>query len=242
MEFLIDAHTHTLASGHAYNTILEMVSAARGKNLEILGITEHGPAMAGSCQDIYFNNLRSIDRKVFGMEVLLGAELNIIDYKGGTDLRGDIIREMDITIASLHNVCIAIGSREQNTAALIGAIKNPLIDIIGHPDDGHFPLDYEAVVKAAKEYGKPLELNNGSLKPGGFRINAWENNMEILKLSARCGVEILISSDAHFSTDVAEYSYVQEFLKEADFPEELLLNGNPDRFRKMVHKYKKSGL
>lgn len=242
MKFLIDAHTHTLASGHAFNTILEMVSAARDKNLEILGITEHAPTMPGSCHDMYFSNLRAIDREVFGIEILFGAELNIIDYKGNTDLRKDVIPEMDITIASLHGPCIRIGSKEQNTAAIVGAIKNPFVDIIGHPDDGHFPMDYDAVIKAAKEYNKPLELNNGSLKPEGFRINAWENNLEILKLAARYGVEILISSDAHFSTDVAEYSYVKKLLNDVDFPEELLLNDKTDLFRSRVSKYKKSGL
>ena len=45
---VLDLHTHTVASGHAYCTIHEMAAAAAGKGLEILGITEHAPAMPGT--------------------------------------------------------------------------------------------------------------------------------------------------------------------------------------------------
>lgn len=37
MEYLLDAHTHTLASGHAYSTMTEMVEAAAEKNLRFWG-------------------------------------------------------------------------------------------------------------------------------------------------------------------------------------------------------------
>lgn len=55
---VLDLHTHTVASGHAYCTIHEMAAAAAGKGLEILGITEHAPAMPGTCHNFYFHNLR----------------------------------------------------------------------------------------------------------------------------------------------------------------------------------------
>ena len=57
MRDVIDMHTHTLASGHAYNTIREMTYAAKIKGLELLGITEHAPQMPGSCHEFYFSNL-----------------------------------------------------------------------------------------------------------------------------------------------------------------------------------------
>ena len=48
MEFTLDLHTHTVASGHAYSTVQEMAKAAADKGLKLLGITEHAqgiPAM-----------------------------------------------------------------------------------------------------------------------------------------------------------------------------------------------------
>ena len=54
---IMDTHTHTLASGHAYSTIRENAAAAAGRGLELLAVTEHAPRMTGSCQAIYFQNL-----------------------------------------------------------------------------------------------------------------------------------------------------------------------------------------
>ena len=48
MKIEIDTHSHTLASGHAYNTIREMAQAASEKGLKALAITEHAPKMLGS--------------------------------------------------------------------------------------------------------------------------------------------------------------------------------------------------
>ena len=44
---VLDLHTHTVVSGHAYCSLREMAKAASEKGLEVLGITEHAPAYAG---------------------------------------------------------------------------------------------------------------------------------------------------------------------------------------------------
>ena len=69
MRDFVDLHTHTIASGHAYNTINEMVQAAVNHKLEILGITEHAPAMTGTCTQMYFMNLRALPRQKMGITV-----------------------------------------------------------------------------------------------------------------------------------------------------------------------------
>ena len=46
MRDILDVHTHTIASGHAYNTMMEMIRAAQDKGLEVYGITEHAPRNA----------------------------------------------------------------------------------------------------------------------------------------------------------------------------------------------------
>ena len=45
MKIEIDTHTHTLVSGHAYNTLREMAHMAADKGLKGLAITEHAPKM-----------------------------------------------------------------------------------------------------------------------------------------------------------------------------------------------------
>jgi len=48
MKYTIDTHTHTLVSGHAYNTIDEMAAYAAGIGVTHLAITDHAPKMPGS--------------------------------------------------------------------------------------------------------------------------------------------------------------------------------------------------
>ena len=121
--------------------------------------------MPGTCHDFYFHNLKVVNRLAYEVPLLLGVELNILDSAGNVDLDLPNLKRMDIAIASLHTPCFYPGTREENTAAVLNAMKNPYVNIIGHPDDGRYPLDYVAVVQAAREYGVLLELNNSSLRP-----------------------------------------------------------------------------
>lgn len=228
----LDVHTHTLASGHAYGTITEMAKAAADKGLKLLGITEHTRGIPGTCDDIYFFNLKVVPRQMFGIELLLGAEINIVDYDGTLDLDERFMKYLDIRIAGIHSLCYKYGSVEQNTQAVINTIKNPYIDIISHPDDGRCPLNYEEVVKAAKEYHTLLEINNNSLRLK--RKNVTENVTTILKLCAEYQVPVLVSSDAHYMTDIANTDHVQSVIEEAGFPEELIINYSLEKFKEFI--------
>lgn len=234
MDFLLDVHTHTLASGHAYNTINEMVQAAHDKNLKLYGITEHTMNMPGTCSELYFMNLRILPRTSGDMEVLFGAEANIINYKGTLDLPSPTIEQMDLVIASLHSPCITPGSKKENTNALIGAMKNPMVSIIGHPDDSRYPADYERLVDAAKEYHCLLEVNNNSLNPKGFRSDARKNLIEMLTLCEKKGVSVIADSDAHITSDVANFCFSKPLLEELHFPEELIVNTDVARFKNFL--------
>lgn len=85
MKIELDVHTHTIASGHAFSTLQEMAHAAAEKGLKVLGITEHSPGIPGSCDPIYFRNLHVVPRQMYGIELLLGAEINILDGEGNLD-------------------------------------------------------------------------------------------------------------------------------------------------------------
>lgn len=233
-------HSHTIASGHAYSTITEMAKSASEKGLELLGITEHAPMMPGSCGKIYFQNFRVIPREKFGVKLMFGVELNIMDYNGNVDLDNDVLARTDIRIASLHYPCIKSGTVEQNTAALIGAMRNQYVDIIGHPDDSYYPLDYELLVKAAKKYSTILEVNNSSLNPRGARQNAKENLTCMLALCEKYEVPIIMDSDSHIDVDVGNHDYSEPLLRELHFPEELILSRSVDVFLNTLEKNRKN--
>lgn len=236
MKDVLDVHTHSLASGHAYSTPREMIQSAVQKGLALFGMSDHAPNMPGASSEMYFHNFRVIDRNPCGIELVMGAELNIIDYNGGVDLPEKVLSRLDFTIASMHDICVDPGSIEQNTASIIAAMRNPYVTIIGHPDDGYFPLEYQELVRAAKENRVLLELNSSSLRPASHRRNARENVTVMLDYCRRYEAPIIISSDAHIDADIGNHRLAHELLAELDFPEALVVNTAVDKFRQFLRK------
>ena len=207
-----------------------MAKAAAEKGLQILGMAEHGPTIKGACDSAYFNNLSVIPEEIYGVKILVGAEINILDTYGSLDLSEKSIRKLKIRIAGIHHSCYRPGTVEENTDAVIGVMKNPLIDIISHPADGTADLDYERLVQTAKETRAMLEINNSSLSPSRGKEKAWECHKQLLTLCKKYELMVIMGSDAHISFDVARYDHIYRLLQEVEFPEALLINDKPDLF------------
>lgn len=232
----LDVHTHTIMSGHAFSTLNEMIQEASLHQLTLFGVTEHGPALPGACHPIYFRNLHVVPRQYGSMRLLLGAELNIIDYEGGLDITDPyVLGFMDHVIAGLHALCYTDGTRQQNTSALVGAIENPHVHIISHPCDGTASdFDIEAVVLAAKRTGTLLELNSSSLNPARHKTLAHPMFVKMLHLCRRHDVPVILGSDAHHTSAIADYRYALPLLAETGFPDELIINDKPADFLQLI--------
>ncbi len=112
---------------------------------------------------------------------------------GRLDYPDELLAELDIVIASLHTSLRQ--PRDQITERLLGAIRNPHVDVIGHPTGRLLgsrdpaDLDMEAVFAAANEHGVALE------------INANPERLDLRDAHARRAVElgclIAINTDAH---------------------------------------------
>ena len=232
---LIDLHTHTIVSGHAYSTLQEMAQAAAQKGLKILGVTEHAPSIPGTCTPIYFRNLHVVPREMYGVRLLMGVELNILDTTGRLDLDEFYYRCCDLRIAGIHRLCWQGGSRAENTEGMMAAIRNPWTHIISHPGDGTAELDFEPIVRAARDTQTLLEINNSSFRPARHLDASRSNNLEILRLCRQMDVPIILSSDAHISFSVADFGYILPLLAEADFPDELVMNYYPHQALDYLH-------
>lgn len=236
MEILLDTHSHTIMSGHAYSTLNEMAKSASEKNLKLLCITDHAPKMPGGPTDVYFRNFKAIDKFIYGVEIFMGVELNILNFDGEVDLSNRILNNLDVVIASFHRICTKPGTIEENTNAFLKVMDNPHINILGHPEDGNVPIDFEKVVRKAKETNTLIELNNSSLKPTSGRINTKENAKKILEICKSEKAFITIASDAHFNTSVGDHTYALELIREINFPEELIINTNVQKFKDFINK------
>ena len=225
---LLDIHTHSIASGHgSLDTITDMARAAAAASLDILGISDHGPATPGSGNSSYFRNLHLADRRRFGIALLYGAELNILNEDGDVDLDDELISTLDYALISMHPDTFRSGTAASNTQAYINAMRHPGVRFLGHPDDGRFPVDYEHLLSAAKERHVFPELNNASLMPQAFRKDGLHNSIKILTICKNLRLPVLLSSDSHGTSHLGDMRYILPLLEECNFPPELIINSDP---------------
>ena len=236
MRALFDLHTHTLASGHAFSTLKENIEEARRRGLWAVGTSDHAEKMPGAADPVFFTNYKVVNESVLGVRVFCGIEADICGFDGTIDVGEPLLGQLDYVIASLHSPCIRGGSVRENTDALIHAAENPRVKILGHPDDGRYPVDYERLVPAAKERGAALELNNSSLLPGSTRLDGRKNAAALLKTCKKYGAPVVLGSDAHIWYDVGRFEEAFALLDEVGFPQELILNLSPDGIRAVLNR------
>lgn len=225
----VDTHTHTILSGHAWSTLSENCCAAKERGMRGLCLTEHGPAIEGGAPAYLPHSQRMLPEDVEGIRVYRGIESNILDHGNHLDIPAAYLRLCEFAIASIHaHMFPERGLADANTATYCEILKNPCIDIIGHADDPAVPCDFETLVRAARDQGKLLELNNNSTtahRPGSLPFLK-----RYILCCKRYGQRVCVASDAHFHTMVGNVGPMMGLLEELEFPQELIVNLTKERF------------
>lgn len=220
-----DLHTHTCASGHGTNDrITDLAKEAANRGMQVLGISDHGPASMGSAGLSYFRSLFLCEKKRFGVTIRYGAEANILDADGNLDIPDEILQNLDYCIISMHRPIYTSGSVVENTRAYIRAMRHPKVKIIGHCDDSRFPVDYPELVKAALSFGVTPEVNNVSLLPDSYRKDCRTNTLRILSACESLSCPIILSSDSHGRAHIGDVREAQKLVEEVSFPHQLISN------------------
>lgn len=231
---LIDIHTHSVLSTHAYSTILENVKQAKKVNLNYYGISDHAPGMPGGMHLYAVHNLKILPKIIEDVHVLKGVEVNIMNEQGDLDLLDEDMSSLDYAIASIHGPCFGSSKGQQlNTEAYLNAMANhPCIKVLGHIDDARQPVDFEVLAKSCADNEVLIEINNSSLRPESFRVGSKGNVKLILEACMRNNTPVILTSDAHIYSDVGRIDYALMSLKEVNFPDELVVNYSHDLIQK----------
>ncbi len=192
-----DLHVHsTWTDGTA--TIEEMAEAARRRGLRYIAVTDHSKrvTVAGGldANDLHrqWQDVDRLNARLKGITVLKGVEVDILE-RGGLDLPDDVLAKADWVVASVH-----FGQnqpRERITGRIVGALENPYVCAIAHPTGrmlqqrSAYEVDLDAVMRAARENGKFLELNAHPV-----RLDLDDAACAAAKT---LGIPIVISTDAH---------------------------------------------
>lgn len=228
MKNLIDLHTHSVLSTHGFSTLTENINVANQKGLKYYGISEHQYDTCGvGPHHFAFHNLRIVPKEINGTKFLRGCEFNILP-DGSIDTTRLKPENLDYGIASIHGYAYKDQGVELNTKAYLSSLDNDYIKIVGHLDDGHYPVNFDPIVNKAKQLHKLIEINNTSLKPTTNRINARENMIQLIKSCIKYDEDVIINSDAHICYDVGQYELAYDLLVEYNFPLNKVLNFNED--------------
>jgi DNA polymerase (family 10) len=197
-----DLHAHT-TSTDGRNTLEDMVQAAKKRGYRYLAITDHSTRVAvtqGLDTKRLSKQIEAIDRlngRLKHFTVLKAIEVDILD-DGSLDLPDDILKELDLTVCSIHSKFNL--SRRKQTERIIRAMDNPYFTILGHPTGRllqqrpAYDVDMEQVVEAARQRGCHLELN--------AQPDRLDPPPMICKMAKEMGVKFAISTDAHTVNDL----------------------------------------
>jgi DNA polymerase (family X) len=202
-----DLHMHsTWTDGLA--SIEEMAAAAKARGLKYIAMTDHSKrvAMAGGLDAAKLRKewaeIDRLNEVLRGIRVLKGVEVDILE-RGGLDLADDVLAEADWIVASVHYG--QNQSREQITHRVIGALENPYVCALAHPTGRMltkrkpYEIDMDAVMRAARDNGKMIELNAHPL-----RLDLDDVACAAAK---NLGIPIVISTDAHRVDGLAAMRY-----------------------------------
>jgi len=225
-----DYHTHTIYS-HGKGTILENCAQAAEIGLKEIAVTEHGFAHLsyGVRRKRFDDMVKDIEaaRLEFPqLKIFFGMECNLLDNRGGLDLREDDLKNFDLIILGYHrfvkassfgdffkfNLPVFMSAvfktsskrRTANTDAFIKAMERFPVAFLSHPNFG-IDVDIKELSRAAKALGVFLELN-------GKRVALSRADADIILNE---GAEFVVNSDAHSSERVAEVSKPLKFIEEA---------------------------
>ena len=196
-----DLHMHsTWSDGRA--DIRTMAEAARARGYSHIAMTDHS-AYIGLTHGLDAERLRAQRREIAALNaayaaqgipfrILCGVEVDMTP-EGSLALPDDVLAELDIVVASAHVQLRQ--SPEAATERLLRAVRNPHVDMIGHPVGRMLgsregaPVDIDALARAAAEHGVLLEVNSG---PTRLDLEG-----PAVRRALELGATIAINSDAH---------------------------------------------
>lgn len=226
----VDLHIHSMFSFCGLHTFLELIEQAHKLNLKAIAITDHGPAVGGGrLNSVFFERLQC---PYPDLTLYKGVELNLLDEPGKIDIPWKFMPFIDILLLGVHPNLKPQKPKQYFTDLLLAAMEtNPFIDIITHPNDPQYPLDYDRLAVKAAQLGIALELNNSKIL---YKRSMVGDTLELILACKRAGCRMAVNSDTHAIQELGRDESVRPLLADAGFPDELIVNRDADTAAKFI--------
>jgi len=195
-----DLQMHTTWSDGS-GTIAEMAEAGQKCGYEYIAITDHskGLKIAGGIDEAQLTKQgEEIARTNAAMSssgdsltVLRSIEMNL-NPRGEGDMDKRCLAKLDIVLGSFHS---ALRVKDDQTLRYLSAVRNPSIQILGHPRGRIYnyrlglKADWARVFAEAARLDKALEIDSYP--------DRQDLNLSLLKIARAEGVRISLGTDAH---------------------------------------------
>jgi DNA polymerase (family 10) len=220
-----DLQMHSDASD-GKTPVAAMADAARALGYAYIAITDHSKRVSMSGLDAaklraQWKAIDRLNERSDGLRVLKSVELDVLE-NGRLDLPDDVLAEADYVVATIHYGLKQ--SERQLTDRLLGAIAHPWVDAIGHPTGrvvnarGPYPLDFDAVARAAAAAGCLLEIN------GSERMDLPDTLAAAAKIQ---GVRFVLSTDAHDPRQLGNMRFAVAVARRAGLEAADVINTRP---------------
>ncbi|HWF37472.1 MAG TPA: PHP domain-containing protein [Candidatus Acidoferrales bacterium] len=195
-----DLQMHTTWSD-GEGSVQEMAEAADERGYEYIAITDHakGLKIAGGIDEA---QLRRQAHEIAGMNAALGAggrklrvlrsiELNL-NPQGEGDMESAALAKLDLVLGCFHS---SLRKKEDQTARYLAALRNPDIQILGHPKGRiyNFRLglnaDWPRVFGLAAKLDKAVEID--------CYQDRQDLKLDLVRLAKQAGCRISLGTDSH---------------------------------------------
>ena len=222
-----DLQMHTAWSDGSGSTE-DMARGAIGRGYKYITITDHskGLKIAGGINEEQLNEqaneIEAVNRKLNSegvhFRVLRSIELNL-DPRGNGDMDSSSLRKLDVVLGCFHS---ALRKKEDQTERYLAALRNPDIQILGHPRGRiyNFRLgltaDWERVFDLAAEMDKAVEID--------AYPDRQDLSTNLVGLARKAGCRISFGTDAHDPLQLRFMEYALASAARAGIPEDSILN------------------
>jgi DNA polymerase (family 10) len=198
-----ELHCHSTWSDGRLS-IEQMAEAAMRRGMQVLAITDHSASL-GVAGGLSVDDLKAQRKEIQALQAKLGDKIRLLQgceveirADGALDFPDEALAGLDVVIAALHSSLRQ--PRQQVTARVLNALRNPHVDILAHPTGRMIPnregadLDMDALLKAAAENGVALEINAHPVRLDLDDVQS--------RRAVESGISLAIDTDAHSESDL----------------------------------------
>ena len=222
-----DLQMHSLWSDGSA-CIAEMAAAAAELDYEYIAVTDHakGLKIAGGIDEEQMREQAteiaavnwSLENAGHKLRVLRSIELNL-NPAGQGDMEPQALAELDIVIGCFHS---ALRRKDDQTERYLAALRNPTIQILGHPRGRIYnyrsglSADWARVFALAAELGKAVEID--------AYPDRQDLSPDLVALARDAGCRISFGTDAHGPGQLRFMAFAAASALRAGIAHERILN------------------